>query len=289
MSNRPENAAESATSPKSVAADRPHRAAPRTLIALATYNEIENLPSLVDRLAEIAPRADVLVIDDHSPDGTGGWCDGRSQTDKQFHCLHRAGRLGLGTATIAAMRYAVREQYDYLVTLDADWSHPPSAIPELLAAVGGENFSADGDAEHGDSDSERCDGRNERIDVAIGSRYVPGGAIVGWPLRRRLMSRAVNRFARLALWLPAHDTSGAFRCYRVVRLARLDLSAVRSRGYSFFEEILWRLHRDGARFVEVPITFTERRHGQSKINTREAVLAIGVLARLGAKTWLGGH
>jgi dolichol-phosphate mannosyltransferase len=238
-----------------------------TVVTIATYNEIQNLPSLVDEVRRRVPGAHLLVIDDNSPDGTGAWCDRRAAEDPQLRCLHRAGKLGLGTATIEGMQYAVRHDYRYLVNLDADFSHPPRYLPQLLARM------------------EPAEGPG--ADVAIGSRYVPGGGIEGWPLRRRLMSRGVNAYARWLLGLTPRDCSGAYRCYRTALLARLDFSAVRSRGYSFQEEILWRLARLGARFAEVPIVFVDRRQGASKINSLEALAALWILFRLGVQNRLG--
>lgn len=233
----------------------------KTLVTLATYNEIENLPRLVDAIFAAVPQVELLVIDDNSPDGTGRWCDERAATDPRVHCLHRAGKLGLGTATIAGLQYGIDHGYDQVLNMDADFSHHPRHLPALLAAM------------------EPPAG--PRPDVAIGSRYVPGGGIEGWPWKRHLMSRGVNAYARTLLRLPVRDTSGAFRCYRTEILRRLDFGRVVSRGYSFQEEILWHLRRAGARFVEVPITFADRERGQSKINSREAYAALWILLRLG--------
>jgi dolichol-phosphate mannosyltransferase len=243
----------------------PSAAPARILITLATYNEIENLPALVADVLRYVPQADLLVVDDNSPDGTGRWCDERAAAEPRLRCLHRAGKLGLGTATIAAMQYALAHGYAYVLNMDADFSHPPSKLPELIACLEGPG----------------------QIDVAIGSRYVPGGAIEGWPWRRHVMSRLVNAYARCALRLPVRDTSGAFRGYRTELLRRIDFSHVRSRGYSFQEEILWLLARAGARFREVPITFVDRRQGQSKINLGEAFGALKVIFRLGLREWFG--
>ena len=235
---------------------------PRTLITIATYNEIENLPLLVEEIFAVAPQADVLVIDDNSPDGTGRWCDERSAVDSRIHCLHRPGKLGLGTATIAAMRYAIEGDYAFMLNMDADFSHHPRYIPAILAGM-------------------------ENADVSIGSRYVRGGGVKDWPLKRRLMSWGVNTYARALLGLRSRDCSGAFRCYRVALLKKIDFDKVISRGYSFQEEILWHLKRQGARFAETPILFADREKGQSKINNREAVAALRILMRLGVKNWTG--
>jgi dolichol-phosphate mannosyltransferase len=239
----------------------------RVLVTVATYNEIENLPMLVDQIRLALPGADLLVVDDNSPDGTGRWCDQRAASDSRIKCLHRAGKLGLGTALIAAMRYAIEHDYTYMINMDADLSHPPRNLPDLIAGMEVE--------------------KGPRVEVMIGSRYVRGGRIEGWSWRRHVMSRGVNWLARWCLGLALRDCSGAYRCYRVDLLKRLDFAAIRSRGYSFQEEILWRLKTLGARMEETPIAFIDRRHGQSKINSREAFAALRVLFALGLRNWLG--
>ena len=167
---------------------------------MATYNEMENLPRLVEEIFRYAPEADILVIDDNSPDGTGQWCDGQRAENPRIHCLHRSGKLGLGTATIAGMKYAIEHGYRYVLNMDADFSHQPKYLPALLAGM------------------DPPDG--PPVDVMIGSRYVPGGGVEGWPLRRQLMSRAVNLYARWLLGLRPKDCSGAFRCYRTATVGQ---------------------------------------------------------------------
>lgn len=237
----------------------------RTLVTLATYNEIDNLPRLVDEILAVAPSVDILVIDDNSPDGTGAWCDRTAATQPRLECLHRSGKLGLGTATIAGMKYAIEHGYTFVLNMDADFSHHPRHIPAMLAGM---------DPAEGPG-----------VDVMIGSRYVTGGGIEGWPLGRHFMSRTVNAYARLLLGLRAKDCSGAFRCYRTALLEQVDFDAIRSRGYSFQEEILWHLKQLGARMGETPITFTDRQQGVSKINSREAFSALGIILALGARNW----
>jgi dolichol-phosphate mannosyltransferase len=239
-----------------------------TLVTLATYNEIENLPRLVDEILAACPAVDVLIIDDNSPDGTGRWCDERGAVEPRLRCLHRSGKLGLGTATIAAMKYAIEHGYRYVLNMDADFSHHPRYLSAILAGM-----------EHADG--------TPAVDVMIGSRYVAGGGIKGWPLRRHLMSRGVNFYARWLLGLSANDCSGAFRCYRTELLKKVDFDAIRSRGYSFQEEILWCLKRQGAKFGETPITFVDRQYGTSKINGKEARAALRIILALGAQNWLG--
>lgn len=222
-----------------------------TLVVLATYNELQNLPGLTDEIFQYAPDVHMLVVDDNSPDGTGRWCDERARGDGRFHVLHRPGKLGLGTATVAGMHYALEHAYDYVLVMDADFSHHPRYLPELRRGM--EPAPPQGP-----------------LDVMVGSRYLPGGGIEGWPWRRLWTSRAVNRYGRWWLRLPVSDISGAFRCYRAATLRRLDLAAIRARGYAFEEEILWWLQRRGARFGETPIVFVDRQRGQSKVDVREA-------------------
>jgi dolichol-phosphate mannosyltransferase len=232
----------------------------KTLVALATYNEIENLPSLVDAILCVLPDSDVLVVDDNSPDGTGKWCEGRASTEPRLRCLHRPRKMGLGSATLEAAQIAIDGGYDVFITLDADWSHDPTHLPQMLGAL-------------------------ERADVAIGSRYASGGAIEGWPWHRRVMSRSLNRMSRALLGLPIRDSSGAFRAYRVGKLKEIKLASVQSGGYAYLEEIIWHLHRAGASFAEVPIIFHERRAGRSKVSAHEALDKLRMVLRLRANRY----
>jgi dolichol-phosphate mannosyltransferase len=229
---------------------------PQVLVALATYNEIESLPPLVEQIHTVLPTADVLVVDDNSPDGTGRWCDEFAVDHTWLSCLRRGSKLGLGSATYAAFCHALAADYDVVVVMDADGSHPPQFLPGLLSL-------------------------SDRVDVAIGSRYCPGGSIVGWPWRRHVASRLVNCASRVLLRLPVRDCSGSFRAYRVTKLRELHFDAMLATGYAYLEEILWRLKRAGATFGETPIEFVDRRAGKSKINWREAVSAVRVLVKLG--------
>lgn len=245
----------------------PSSPADKTLVMTATYNEMENLPRLSEEILRYAPQVDLLVVDDNSPDGTGQWCDQQAANNPRIHCLHRAGKLGLGTAIIAGMRYAIEHGYRYVVNVDADFSHHPKYLPDIIGGMDPPGGPA--------------------IDVMIGSRYVPGGGVVNWPLKRRLMSRGVNLYARWLLWLKPKDCSGGYRCYRTATLAKLDFERIRSRGYSFQEEILFLLRRGGARFGETPIIFADREKGTSKINSREAVAALRIILRLGLQNLVG--
>jgi len=234
----------------------------RLLVSLATYNERDNLEPLIQSVHEYVPNAEILVIDDNSPDGTGKLADELAAHDSRIHVLHRPGKLGLGTATLAAMQFAMDRNYDYLLNLDADFSHPPRYIPAILAGMSGR-------------------------DVMIGSRYVAGGGTQNWPLPRRIISRCVNSLVRILFRMPVRDASGAFRCYRVAKLREARLDLVRSRGYSFQQEVLHRCHRAGCRLGETPIIFENRRAGASKVNFREAVRSMSMLIWLGLRSWLG--
>jgi len=226
----------------------------KVLVAIATYNEMENLPSLIDAVLVAEPSADILVVDDDSPDGTGRYCRERCALEPRLQCIVRENERGLGSAVLAALQYAVDHDYTFVMNMDADFSHDPAVIPKLLAAM--------------------APSVDMVIDVAIGSRYVPGGKIEGWPWHRKIMSRGINFWARFCLGLKTKDNSGAFRCYRVEKLKTVLQGKIKSRGYSFFEEILYRFKKIGATFVEIPITFTDRTRGRSKINKKEAVFAL---------------
>jgi dolichol-phosphate mannosyltransferase len=234
----------------------------RTLVSLATYNERDNLQPLVNEIHQVLPHADVLVIDDNSPDGTGQIADELAGKDARIHVLHRPGKLGLGTATLAAMRYAMEHGYELYVNMDADFSHHPRYLPALVAGM-------------------------VRHDVMIGSRYVPGGGTENWPLSRLLMSWGVNTMSRLLLRIPARDTSGAFRCYRVSKLRQVRLDHVISRGYSFQEEVLYRCRKAGCKIGETPIVFADRRAGASKANVREMIRSMATLVYLGVGAVFG--
>lgn len=229
----------------------------RILVTLCTYNERENISKLVPLIRQTVPAASVLIVDDSSPDGTGDLGDEMAASDPQVIVLHRRER-GLGGATIAAFRFAAENNFDRVVNLDADFSHPPERIPALL---------------------ERLD-QEPQVDVCIGSRYVPGGEIEGWPLKRHVMSQLVNCYARTILGLPIRDTSGSFRAYRGELLRSIDFDGFRSLGYSVQQEMLFHCMRAGARFAELPICFKERVAGASKIRLREGWKVLTTLAAL---------
>jgi dolichol-phosphate mannosyltransferase len=238
----------------------------RVLVQTATYNERENIADLMAAVLAAVPAAQVLVIDDDSPDGTGTIALEIAAREPRVHVLVRRGRRGLGSAILEGFRLARARGFAVAVNLDADFSHDPADIPRLLAAL------------------EPAAG--PPCDVALGSRRVPGGRTVGWPLSRHVASWLVCWFTRWVLWVPARDSSGGFRAVRLAILDRLE-AAPFAEGYAFQEDFLWRVARAGGRIVEVPITFTDRRRGTSKADFAESRRSIGELLHLAKVTWLG--
>ncbi|MEE2674744.1 MAG: polyprenol monophosphomannose synthase [Myxococcota bacterium] len=216
----------------------------RSLVILPTYDEAENVLPLAAEILEVAPDVDVLVVDDNSPDGTADLVADRMATESRLHLLRREAKLGLGTAYLAGFRYALDRGYDQVFTMDADFSHPPRYIPQMLEAM-------------------------ERYDVVIGSRYVPGGGIENWPLYRLLLSRFANFYARFLLRLTVRDCTAGFRCYSAEVLETVEPFRIRASGYSFLEEMAFRVCRCGFEVGEIAIVFENRRAGSSKIDSLE--------------------
>ena len=214
----------------------------RVLVIVPTYNEAGNVRKTVERVRTAVPPADVLVVDDNSPDGTGQIADRLAELDEHVHVLHRPGKAGLGAAYVAGFRWGLDRDHDVLVEMDADGSHQPEELPRLLAAL-------------------------EGADLVLGSRYVPGGRVVNWPRHRETLSRGGNVYARLALGVPLRDATGGYRAFRADALRRLDLDDVASQGYCFQVDLVWRAVQSGLRVVEVPITFIERVEGTSKMSS----------------------
>jgi len=234
----------------------------RVLTIIPTYNEIESLPKTLQRLRAAVPDSDVLIADDNSPDGTGAYADKQAALDPQVHVLHRKGKEGLGAAYIAGFRWGLEQGYDVLVEMDADGSHKPEQLPLLLEA------SAAG------------------ADLVIGSRWVPGGSVVNWPLRRKLLSRAGSTYSRMMLGIPVRDITAGYRAFRRSTLEKLDLSAVESVGYGFQVDMTFRVARLGLKITEVPITFVEREFGASKMSGNIVFEAIANVTKWGmAARW----
>jgi dolichol-phosphate mannosyltransferase len=227
---------------------------PATLVIIPTYQERENLPRILARLFAANPGVHALVIDDGSPDGTGEVADEWAARDDRVQVLHRAGKSGLGAAYITGFRWGLERKYEILVEMDADGSHAPEQLPRLLHAL-------------------------EHADLVLGARYVPGGTVVNWPKYREVLSRGGNVYSRIALGVGLHDITGGYRAYRAAVLEKLPLDQVESHGYCFQVDLAWRAIQEGFRVVEVPITFTEREIGDSKMSggiVREALLKVTV-------------
>lgn len=220
----------------------------KAIVIMPTYNEAENLPRMVEAIRGLGvPGLQILVVDDNSPDGTGEIADGLAEQFPNFFAgiIHRAGKLGLGTAYIAGFTYALEHGADYAIQMDADFSHSPQMLPVFLDAI-----------------------QSESADVIVGSRYVSGGRLSpNWGLKRRLLSWGGNLYARVITGLPIRDVTGGFRCYRRGVLESLDLSAVKSSGFAFQVELAYACHKKGYTLKELPIEFNDRAYGQSKMST----------------------
>ena len=232
-------------------------AGPRVLVVLPTYNEAENIVSILERVRASAPSADVLVVDDGSPDGTAERVRWVGQRMPGVHLLERSTKDGLGAAYRAGFAWGLARHYDVLIEMDADGSHRPDDLPKLLSAM------------------------ESGADLAIGSRYVPGGAIPNWKLSRRMLSRGGNRYASMMLHLGVADATGGFRAYRSGLLHRMDFASLGASGYGFQIEGTWKAVRTGARVVEVPIRFEDREHGESKMSKSIVVEALRLVTKWG--------
>ena len=234
----------------------------KIVVLIPTFNEHENISPIVARLRAAVPEADVLVLDDNSPDGTGAVADRLAVGDAQVRVLHRTSKEGLGAAYLAGFDWALERGYDVLVEMDADGSHQPEQLPSLLAALA-------------------------NADVALGSRWVPGGSVVNWPMHRKALSRGGNLYVRALLGMPIGDATGGFRAYRASGLLSLDLQDVASLGYCFQVDLVWRVILAGLTVVEVPITFVERTIGDSKMSHAIVKESLRKITMWGAKYRLG--
>jgi dolichol-phosphate mannosyltransferase len=211
-----------------------------TLVIVPTYNERESLPRIAAKLLSLAAGVDVLVVDDNSPDGTGKIADELAAKNPQINVLHRAGKEGLGRAYIAGFKWALEKNYEFIFEMDSDFSHNPDDVPAFLQAA-------------------------QDADLVLGSRYVGGIRVINWPLGRLMLSRFAGKYVSLVTGMPFTDPTGGYKCFRRRALLAIDLDAVRSNGYSFQIELTHRLWRQGYKIAEVPIIFTDRTQGQSKM------------------------
>ena len=237
----------------------------RVIIIMPTYNERQNLEIIAGRVRASTPDAELLVVDDNSPDGTGDLADKIAETDRRVHVMHRTEKAGLGRAYVAGFTWALERGYDVIVEMDADGSHRPEDLPRLLSAL-------------------------DSADAVIGSRYVPGGTVVNWPKSREFLSRGANLYNRMLLGITVRDATGGYRAYRASTLRRLDLNNIESAGYCFQIDMTLRVLQAGLKLVEIPITFVERERGASKMSSgviREAFFRVaqwGITARLHGRT-----
>ena len=228
----------------------------RALVIVPTYNERFNIARLIPAILAQDPSLEVLVVDDASPDGTGGVVDGIAANNPRVHVIHRSGKLGLGTAYIAGFRWALERKYDLIFEMDADFSHNPERLPEFLETI-------------------------KEADVVLGSRYQDGHVnVVNWPMSRLFLSYAANIYARAITGLPIFDTTGGFKCFRRNVLESVDLSSVKSNGYAFQIEMSYRAWKRGFRLVEIPIIFVDRTEGVSKMSKKIVREAIWMVWRL---------
>ncbi|RLC73650.1 MAG: polyprenol monophosphomannose synthase [Chloroflexi bacterium] len=226
------------------------------VVIVPTYNERENIRPLVEQLLALPIEIQVIVVDDNSPDGTGAIADELAASNSHVRVIHRSGKLGLGTAYVAGFKAALSMGADRILTMDADFSHHPRYVPDLVD-------------------------RSRDADLVIGSRYVRGGGTRYCTLPRKALSWGANAFVKMVLWLQAMDCTAGFRCYRREVLESIDLDTIFSNGYSFLIEMLYRVQRRGWRVAEVPIIFENRRHGASKISRQEILRAMYTVVRLG--------
>jgi dolichol-phosphate mannosyltransferase len=236
--------------------------AERTLVVVPTYNEAQNLPLIVPQILAQSPQLDVLIVDDNSPDGTGQLADEMAAADERIHVLHRPGKGGLGKAYLAGFRWALERDYEFVFEMDADFSHDPTFLCDFLRAA-------------------------EGADLVIGSRYKTGVNVINWPISRLLLSLGANQYARWITGLPVMDSTGGFKCFRRRVLQAIDFDRVRSNGYAFQIEMSFRAWKKGFRLVEIPIVFTDRVEGQSKMNKRIVREAIWMVWWLRLKAMVG--
>jgi dolichol-phosphate mannosyltransferase len=214
---------------------------PKILVVTPTFNEAENIPKLIPAVLRQSPNIDILIVDDGSPDGTANIVKDIMTTNQNVHIIERQGKQGLGTAYVAGFRYAIENGYNYVFEMDADFSHNPNEIPAFLSKI-------------------------KEFDLVIGSRYVNGVRVLNWPMNRLLLSYSANVYTQVITGLPVRDATGGFKCYRIETLKSIDLEKIRSNGYAFQIEMSFKVWKKGFRLVEIPIIFTDRRLGVSKMS-----------------------
>jgi dolichol-phosphate mannosyltransferase len=234
----------------------------KALVIIPTYNEKENLPRIVPAVLAQDERLSILVVDDNSPDGTGQLADELAASDNRIHVLHRAGKEGLGKAYLAGFEWALSQDYELIMEMDADFSHDPKYLPDFLKA-------------------------SEQADLVLGSRYVSGVNVINWPMSRLLLSYFANVYARIVTGLPVRDATGGFKCFHRRVLEAVTFGDVGSNGYAFQIEMSFRAHKKGFTIREIPIVFTDREHGQSKMSKRIVREAVWMVPKLRWMSWTG--
>jgi dolichol-phosphate mannosyltransferase len=234
----------------------------RYLVCVPTYNERDNLPLIVPAILQQDPRLEVLVIDDSSPDGTGELADRMAADEPRVHVLHRTAKAGLGRAYLAGFQWALDQAYDYIFEMDADFSHDPKFLPAFIGAI-------------------------EDTDLVIGSRYSQGVNVINWPISRLLLSLGANQYAKFVTGLRVDDLTGGFKCFRRTVLEAIDFARVRSNGYAFQIEMSFRAWKKGFRIKEIPIVFTDRVEGQSKMSKKIVREAIWMVWSLRLRSMVG--
>ncbi|MFN0158901.1 MAG: polyprenol monophosphomannose synthase [Bacteroidota bacterium] len=227
----------------------------KVLIVIPTYNEADNIPKLIPAVLSKAPNVDVLIVDDNSPDGTAALVRNMMEGESRVHLIEREGKMGLGTAYVAGFKYALKNGYDCVCEMDADFSHSPTEIPNFLAKI-------------------------EHADLVLGSRYIGGVRILNWPIQRLMLSYSANAYTRFITGLPLTDATGGFKCFRRIVLEAIDLDKIQSNGYAFQIEMSYKAWRKGFRLKEIPIVFHERRSGVSKMSRKIVYEAFFMLLKL---------
>lgn len=235
----------------------------RALVVIPTYNESENIPNLIPKILEQDSMFEVLVVDDNSPDGTADLVRALQKDNKRVHLLERPGKQGLGTAYVAGFKFALKSTYDYIIEMDADFSHDPKALSLLLRKM-------------------------KDYDLVIGSRYVSGVNVVNWPMRRLILSYSANIYTRFITGMPVKDATGGFKCYKRKVLESIDLDSLKSNGYAFQIETNFLTWRQGFRICEVPIIFIDRRVGVSKMSKHIIYEAAWMVWKLKLKSMIDG-
>jgi len=234
----------------------------KTLIIIPTYNELENLPRLLPEVLLKDESIDVLIVDDNSPDGTAAFVEDQMTTNNRIHLIKRPSKQGLGTAYIAGFKFALKNGYDFVFEMDADFSHDPKEIPRFLDEI-------------------------KNADVVLGSRYINGVNVINWPMRRLLLSSFANFYTRSITGMPVHDATGGYKCFRIKVLQAIDLDKVRSNGYAFQIEMSFKAWKKGFKVKEIPIIFVDRVKGKSKMSKKIVREAVTMVWKLRLKSIFG--